>query len=246
MKKPAQEIRWLLRRIAARLGPDTRDRQLQSEADYWEQWLETKGAGWAEDYAERMDPAQPLKQLVSTYVDRVEHDPIDILDVGAGPMTKMGKVHPSKRVSITAVDLLADDYNATIDKLGLTPPIRTQACDAERLTEHFGEQQFDIVHAENSIDHSHDAWAAVQEMFAVTRPGGYLLLEHSENEGRTQCYRGLHKWDFRHENGRFIIAGPGPDGPVRDITALFEKRAQVECWPYDEGVCVAIAKAADG
>ena len=70
---------------------------------------------------------------LAPYVDRVDGDHVRILDVGSGPLTKLGKTHPSKRLEITATDLLANDYDHLLAELGVLPPVRTVHADAERI-----------------------------------------------------------------------------------------------------------------
>jgi SAM-dependent methyltransferase len=237
-----QGLSRLFRRVARTFTPESHARQLRSEVDYWKLWFETRGLEWPQDYRDRLDPDLPLQEWICAYVDRLGHEEIAILDVGSGPLTKLGKVHPPKRLSIAPVDQLADEYNQLIDSFGVDPPIRTQSCDAEKLTGHFRDRRFDIVHAENSMDHSQDALAAIREMVAMTRPGGFTLLLHAEHEGKNNRYSGLHQWDFLCENGHFIVAGPGPDGPRHDISELYSRQADVECWLHDDGVFVAMLK----
>jgi SAM-dependent methyltransferase len=239
-----QPIRKLLRRIRRNLIADTHERLLRSEIDYWKSWFETRGMGCPEDYRDRLDPRRPIHDWVIPYIDRIAGEPVEILDVGAGPMSRLGKVHPNKRVSITAVDLLADHYNAIIDSHGIEPPIRSRRCDAQKLATHFGDRKFDIVHAENSMDHAKDALAAVRQMFAVTKAGGFTLLAHDENEGLNQDYSGLHQWDFTCEGGHFVIAGPGRGGARHDISDMYAGEADVECWLEDGGVYAVLAKHA--
>jgi SAM-dependent methyltransferase len=234
----------LLRRIGRSLTPDTRARQRRSEVDYWRLWFETRGLEWPQDYSDRFDPSAPIQEWIAPYIDRIGKDEVEILDVGAGPLTKLGKVHPTKRLAITPIDQLADAYNAIVDRFGLRPPIRTRCCDAEKLTEAFDGQTFDIVHAENSMDHAVDAIAALREMLAMARPGGFVLLRHAEHEGLNNAYSGLHQWDFLHDNGRFVVGGPGPRGPRQDISRAFAEMADVECWSDGECVYVAMAKKA--
>ena len=231
-------FRWSIRNLRT----TGRDRDLRSEVDYWKTWFATKGFEWPQDYVERLDPNLPIQDWIAPYLDRLHGDEVEVLDVGSGPLTKLGKVHPSKRLSITAVDQLADEYNAIIDSYGLHPPIRTQSCNAEKLTETFGNRRFDVVHAENSMDHANDAVAALREMFAMTKTGGLLLLVHAEHEGKNQNYAGLHKWDFTHEDGHFIVSGPGSSGLRHDMTEYFSHKAEIECWVHDGGVYVAMHK----
>lgn len=237
-------LRDLVRRLRA-VAPDTRDRHLKGEVGFWRRWLASEGLGWPEDYARRLDPAAPVQSHLARVIERVQADTVDILDVGAGLLTVIGKVHPTKTLSITATDLLADQYGALLADAGVSPPVATIYAEAERLREALGERMFDIVHAQNSLDHTADPFAALEEMVALTRPGGFIVLRHEENEGCNELYQALHKWDFTCRDGRFIIAGPGPNGPSRDVNSMLSGKAEIEC-SVDAGVILVIMRKLAG
>jgi SAM-dependent methyltransferase len=69
----------------------------------------------------------------------------------------------------------------------------------------YAESSFDLVHAANSLDHSHDPAAAVRAAVGVVKPGGYVSLEHILNEGARERYGGLHQWNFGVKDGTFTI-----------------------------------------
>lgn len=150
-----------------------------------------------------------------------------VLDVGSGPLTKLGKTHPSKRLDITATDLLANDYDRLLAGFDLVPPVRTVYADAERLVDQFGRDAFDIVHAQNCIDHTADPHQAIEQMIAVTRPGGYVVLYHAENEGQREGYNQLHQWNFTCENIAFVIRDRM--GRTVNVTDRLAALCEVEC-----------------
>lgn len=236
-------LRELVRRLR-RLAPDTRDRHLRNEVGFWRRWMLSEGLSWREDFAMRFDPAAPVAPYLAGVIDRLPQEHVDLLDVGAGPLTIVGKVHPSKSISIAATDVLAREYNRLLDRFSLSPLVRTQFAETEKLRAELGARQFDIVHAINTLDHSADPIAGIEEMLALTRPGGFVVLLHEENEGKNELYHALHKWDFTCVDDHFMIAGPGPDGPRRDVTALLDGRATVECRFEGEEILVVIAKPA--
>ena len=235
----------MVRRIR-RLGPDTRDRHLRNEVAFWRRWLASEGLIWPEDYAMRFDPRAPVQDYLARVIDRLGQASVEILDVGAGPVTRIGKIHPSSRIAITATDPLAREYQALLAEFGLTPPVRTELAEAEHLRAALGSRQFDIVHAVNSLDHAADPVAGIDEMLALARPGGFVVLLHEENEGAHELYHALHKWDFACERGRFVIAGPGPGGPRQDMTERLAGRAEVECSSRSGEVLVVIRKRVSG
>ena len=203
--------------------------------------MASEGLSWPEDYRMRLSADAPVQEHIAAVIDRLPQDKIDILDVGAGPITAIGKVHRSKQISVTATDVLAPEYNAMLAEFGVDAPVRTLHAEAEALRAYLGDRQFDIVHAQNSLDHVADPFAALEEMFALTRDGGFIILLHEENEGSNELYHALHKWDFADTAGHFTIAGPGPGGATRDVTAMFTGRAEVEC-SVDSGMLLVIMR----
>lgn len=185
------------------MGRDRWQGNLSEELDFWYRYHTNEHIRRADQYGNRLDPDEPLQEHIAQLLPR--RDEVDILDVGAGPLTCVGKYLEGVKVNITATDPLADDYDILLVSLGITPLVHTQKCDGERLTEMFPPDSFDVVYARNSLDHSYDPVEAIAQMYAVTRPGGYVMLEHWINEGRKNGYSGLHQWDFCIENGDFCI-----------------------------------------
>ncbi len=122
---------------------------------------------------------------------------VRMLDVGSGPLTTLGTLWPDRSVEVVAVDPLADAYNALLDELGITPPVRTLPLRGEELLDHLEPGSFDVVHAANSLDHTADPVLALQQMLGVTRPGGTICLLHHVDVGVLEGYHGLHQWNLR-------------------------------------------------
>ena len=210
---------------------------LKGEVEFWRNWLTTKGMYWPDDYRARLDPTRPLDGHLAPYVDRVDLDVVRILDVGSGPLTKLGKTHPTKRLEITATDLLAADYDRLLAELGVVPPVRTVQADAERLVERFGPDAFDVVHAQNCIDHTADPHRAIDQMVAVVRPGGFVVMYHAENEGQREQYNQLHQWNFTCEDGAFVIRDRL--GRTVNVAHRLADLCDVECRRIGESPSVA-------
>ncbi|MCB0109998.1 MAG: class I SAM-dependent methyltransferase [Caldilineaceae bacterium] len=169
---------------------------IATEVSFWDEYIATRGGQWPEDFQVRMDPHYPLQKNVIEVLQEPIPTHLKLLDVGAGPLTYLGKVWPGHAVDITAVDPLANEYGAIFEKYGLTPPVQTEVGFAERLVEQFGENQFDLVHARNCIDHSADPALAIRQMVAVTKPGGVVYMHHAVNEAVMQAYHGFHQWNL--------------------------------------------------
>jgi SAM-dependent methyltransferase len=170
-----------------------------SELDFWADWL--AGAPgteeWTSDREARLDPETQIHDpLVRAELDRIPTEEASILDVGAGPLTRLGYRYPGKTLTIVPVDPLADEYERLLRETGLEPPVRTIRVAGEELMEHFGSRRFDIAYATNALDHSADPFTIISNMVGLVRPGGVVLLRHKRNEGESARYGGLHQWNF--------------------------------------------------
>jgi 2-polyprenyl-3-methyl-5-hydroxy-6-metoxy-1,4-benzoquinol methylase len=185
---------------------------LEAELRLWDDWLRDKGSKCLDDYRcreyrYRTDPSSPIHGWHRELVDMIAADRVSILDVGAGPVTDLGKIHGSKILSITAVDPLADEYARLIAKYGLEPPVRTRKGAGEHLLELFGKNAFDVVFGQRCIDHAVDPAACVWNMVEVCRVGGIVALAHEENLAENAAYRGLHQWNFSLKDSNLIVSG---------------------------------------
>lgn len=174
-----------------------------SEVNFWDEWFKTKGLSWPDQYKERMNPSQPFQANLKQFLP--EQQVVAVLDVGAGPLTLLGKKMPGKELLITAVDPLAAEYDVIIRKYGIAPPVRTQYALAERLSDVFPENTFDFVHICNALDHSYDPIAGIRQMIRVVKPGCCVFMSHALNEAENENYAGFHQWNFSVESDKFII-----------------------------------------
>ena len=220
----ARSLRQVRRKLSSQ--QQVWDRALPGEADFWSEWIATRGLDWPREFERRFDAAQPLSEsLVLDVLDRIAADEVRILDVGAGPATSLGKTHPAKRLEIAAVDPLADDYARLLAEAGLRAPMRTQQVAGEQLSRAFEAESFDVAYARNAIDHAVDPARIVREMLAVVRPGGFVVLRHYENEAETEGYEGLHQWNFCLQDDRLVICN---ERRRIDVAAELEGEPAVE------------------
>jgi SAM-dependent methyltransferase len=215
---------------------------LQQEIQFWRKWFATEGLRWQQDFRERFDPDQPIQDHVATFISRLETECVHILDVGSGPLTKLGKKHSSKQLVITATDLLAHEYDRLLAELNVQPPVRTIYADAERLVKQFGVNAYDIVHGQNCVDHMASPLRAIEQMVAVTKPHGFVVLYHAENEGQRELYRQLHQWDFTCKDGLFVIRDR--HGRESIVAERLPAYCEVECRRVEDAVLVGIQKKA--
>jgi len=164
---------------------------IDGEVQFWHRFLETHGARYPGSYDQRLDPALPLQDESAALIEAPEGATVRLLDVGAGPLTFLGRTHPGWTLEVTAVDALGEQYAKLMDEFALTPPVVTQPCETEKLTTLLPPGHFDLVAARNTLDHSYDPVLAISEMARCTRPGAPLLLIHHRNTAEDESYHGL-------------------------------------------------------
>jgi SAM-dependent methyltransferase len=191
---------------------------LQSEIDFWVRWYENKGLIWPENYLYRLDPESEIQSYVAKYLKSGYER---ILDVGAGPLTSLGKKCKKRSLNIVACDPLADYYEDINKQFGIIPLVKTEFCKAELLSQKYGSNNYDVVHAENCIDHSENPLKCIIEMVHTCKSGGVVLLRHIIKEGENQHYVGLHQWNFYKENTDFMISGKGLMWNVNEKLSIF-------------------------
>jgi len=233
----SEGVPGLWREISPRLDPlrsahSLWNRGIDGETAFWDHYFETKGGAWAENFADRLNPGLPLQRRPAALLpDGAE---AAILDVGAGPLTYLGKVVPGKRLHITAIDPLAGKYDAILAKHGITPLVRTEALAGEELPRRFPPDSFDLVFARNCLDHAYDPVLAIDQMVRVAKPGGHVLLEHHPNEAEERGYSDLHQWNFStDEGGNFAITFRGRR--TVNVTARLSAIADTRCDYVDNG-----------
>ncbi|HEX4689357.1 MAG TPA: sulfotransferase [Solirubrobacteraceae bacterium] len=217
-------------------GRDNHDawaQEIPSEIAFWRHYLASRGDRWPEEFVERFDPESAFVGRFAEPAARLDGPVVRLLDVGAGPLTTVGKRLPGKELIVEACDPLAPGYDALLDELGLVPPVRTVACDGEKLLERYAPESFDVTHARNAIDHAYDPFAVIAGMLAVTRAGGFVALGHETNEAVRESYVGFHQWNFeRDPAGAFLIWHP--DGVV-DVSGRLAPLATIEVLLTDDG-----------
>jgi SAM-dependent methyltransferase len=182
--------------------------ELPSEVKFWDGWIASNWGGTS-NWEKLLDTQRPLDRGVTDLIDAAPGAVVRVLDVGAGPLTALGQKWDGRRVIVSAVDPLADEYRKALERKNVVPPTWTQKGDAEALTELFAHGTFDYAYASNCLDHSYNPLKAFREVVSVLKPGCTALLEHASNEAVFERYTGLHQWNFEVRNGEFVIWRPG-------------------------------------
>lgn len=202
-------------------------RELPSEVSFWKEYIDSGGLAWPDEFAERLDPATPLSEsLIADRLGEIPSEAVSILDVGAGPMTTLGKTYPGKALEISAVDPLASQYDRLLSHSGLTPPVRTLACRGEQLLDRFPPESFDVAYARNSLDHCDDPVLVIRNMVRLVRPGGLVVLRHYRTEAETEQYQGLHQWNFELRAGELLLWSRWGE---HNLSRMLTGEVEVEC-----------------
>ena len=229
-------IRAVLRRLPVRANRFLGQRW---EPLYWRGFLRTRGMEWPWDYEARLDPGAELTEFL--ILERLADlpDPVSVLDAGAGPLTVLGKVVSGRRLEITATDALGEAYGKLLAREGVRAPVPTLACAGEDLLDRFGPDRFDVAYSRNALDHAADVSRIIENMIAVTRPGGFVLLKHLHREGERRDYTMLHSWNFDLDGDAPVVF----DRRTRiDLRRTFGHAASIEGFRRDEWVCVVMRK----
>ena len=186
-----------------------------------------------------LDPELQFMPILRACVDDLEKKKIRVLDVGSGPITHIGRKHPFLSVEVVATDFLANRYNRMLHSHRISPPVATRFADAEKLTEAFPENSFDLAVANNSLDHCASPIKAIDEMIKVVLPGCRVFLRHRENEAVRAKYRGLHQWNFQREDRKPYLWNRNER---IDIYEYFKARATVELISEPDHIIIMLTK----
>lgn len=150
-----------------------------------------------------------------------------IIDVGAGPITKVGYSYESKILRVIPVDPLANYYSLMLKRNNIALPVPTVPGNGEDLLDYFPTASFDFAYACNSLDHSFDPVKVIENMVALVKRNGFVLMRHYRNEAQTGAYDGLHQWNFDIKDGKFVIWS---ESDSHDVAALLGGQVDVECY----------------
>jgi SAM-dependent methyltransferase len=155
------------------------------ELNFWKGFVKTDRFlnGWV---SHKKTPE--LNQFVADFIKSVPHE--TVLDIGSGVVSILNGLVP-----VTAADPLGDLYKLVFDyqKHKLTAPLPYPA---EELP--FNDD-FDVVHCSNAIDHTQNPILAYSKMMDAVKLGGYLIIQGFENEGTFENWEGFHQHDISVE-----------------------------------------------
>ena len=175
----------------------------ESEVAFWDDYLAARPRGIA-DRAER-ERAFPreLRAYLESERARTGGKPA-IIEVGPGPVSLLAWGVEARLMDLAAVDPLADAYAAMLERYGIAYPVRPQAGCGEDLLEGFAPGSFDAAYASNSLDHTRAPRRVLENLRALVRPGGRIVLEGFRREGTNAGWEGLHQHDLVPCEGQLL------------------------------------------
>lgn len=212
---------------------------LVREELFWRYWVITRGTRSAMPLDPLLAENLPFPEHLQEYVESLGKNSVRVLDVGSGPITHIGRTHPTLKIEVVPTDFLADRYNRIFASHKITPPVKTIFADAENLRSQFPENSFDLVVANNSLDHCASPVKAVEEMICVASSGSTVFLRHRENEAVRAKYQGLHQWNFSQKNGHPTLWNKEHE---IDLQERFGDRVEITMIPDDEHIVIAMKK----
>jgi SAM-dependent methyltransferase len=195
-------------------------RALPEEIAYWRGYIRGRGAEYPDDFAYRLREdtlVQDRDPVLAETLTALGPKDLRLLDVGAGPLTNLGKRLPAKNLTIYPCDPLADVYGWLLQEADVRPPVSTLFADVENLSMYFPRDSFHAVHCANALDHSYDPLGGILEMLKVLHPRGFIHLGHFENEAEHEAYGGLHQWNLTERDGDFVLWNRREELSLRNI-----------------------------
>ena len=177
---------------------------IESEIHFWDEFMKTRGGncGHSEERAKREFAYE--KPFVHDN-DLENTEDVKYLDVGSGPFSRYGSKSERANLIFTACDPLASVYKILKNKHNIKTKVQPITAMVENLSSVFSENEFDIVHMSNALDHSFDPILGLWQMLYVCKVGGKIILRHHKNEAENENYQGFHQWNLNVENDKFVI-----------------------------------------
>jgi SAM-dependent methyltransferase len=181
---------------------------MRSERLYW-QYILWRQDGYRESARldkktrERIFPKE-LLHIMNQNARPGRHKPC-ILELGPGPLSDLAWGVETGKLTVIAIDPLADAYRRILVKNRIIYPINPVRGFAERLQ--FKDGEFDAVYARNSLDHATDLDACIREATRVCKRNGIMYICGTVREGSRVRWEGLHQHDLVPEHGHLVRYG---------------------------------------
>jgi SAM-dependent methyltransferase len=174
------------------------------ELSFWRQFVQTdhfKNEWAADKICSELTNDQPevvgaIKQVLATNPDA------KFLDIGSGVISILQGLVPTNNLVVT--DLLGDEYAKFYSYEGQTRPLSIGIEDLSF------DNQFDVAHVRNAIDHCQDPKRGFENMVRSVRKGGLVIVHGFANEAIHENWKGFHQWNMTcNKLGLFITGKKG-------------------------------------
>ena len=200
---------------------DNELKAIAHELNFWKGFVKTKRFinGWV---SRRKTPE--LNQVVYDFLQ--ENNIKSVLDVGSGACSIL---NGSVKI-LTATDPLGELYECIFDyeSHNIKPP---KPISGESLIEAFNENEFDVCHISNALDHCQDPNQVLNNLIHLAKK--YVIVQGFVNEADYENHEGFHQWnidlycDELTINGRKVIV----DGEVMCAEkVIFENNKEWIIW----------------
>jgi SAM-dependent methyltransferase len=187
---------YWLQRFAG--GPDYLD-----EINYWAGVLRHRPPSFSNRAVREAAFPRELRSLCQE-LRRASDRPLQVLEVGSGPVSILAAGVDEGLFNVVAVDPLAHVYRELLSLNDLRYPIQPVPGTGEILQTQFQSKSFDIVYSSNALDHTRSPLRCLEQICEVLRSGGFLLLEGFICEGSKGGWQGLHQHDLFPEDGHLV------------------------------------------
>ena len=158
--------------------------------------------------------------------------PVETLDIGCGPISKLRWGAIEGLVTITGVDPLIDVYQVILARHGLLTlpfimPKKIVSAGIEELSGSRHREVYEFVYTDNALDHVQDIRKAMDVLHDALSPRGFAFVQVATNEGTRQNWSALHQHDIdldgnclvatRKSGERYRLAGQGCALKIRNV-----------------------------
>jgi len=196
------------------------DQDLYSEIRLWTNviGLIKVDKAWVAQY--RLEYPEAMDKLVNLVKLEFEVDRLRALDVGSGPISRLRDGRD--KFDLYCLDPLAREYRRLRKMSKMETDARFIQGTCEELDQIFTKEQFHLVYASNSLDHTRDPRRCIKQMFAVLKPCGIICIEGYVREGSHLGWYGLHKHDLIPIRPDLCLAGKA--GKIANVTQALSLR----------------------
>jgi SAM-dependent methyltransferase len=138
------------------------------------------------DNIAKFNKSNPLAEYLIPFLGNKRE--VRIADLGSGPYSIIGDHLGNRDIQLYLMD--NQDFRGFWEQYKATPYYPVFRFDMEDIP--FRDSTFDLVTCINALDHTDDAYKAVQEMIRICKPGGWIYIDCHLDQKETGH---KHKWN---------------------------------------------------